>query len=328
MAVDRLKDGQMLVKSSEVCSAVVPHLRGAPISAGIIRALFKLTNYDEKRVMVEVLESLMESLDDPTEWKEAGQVFRFAGEYSHALECHKRALELVVETEGRNSAPYADLNFSMSSTLQTMGRYEEAIQHSQEALRVGELLYGSDSEKVAGAYYQMGWILNLQHKRMEAIEWMLKALAIKEKVLGLWHASTTLTLGGLGSAYRGAGQLEQAMYYAQRAHVIKKRIYPKGAYNLGPSHYNMGRILLEMGKSEEALNQFLECSAILEASVGPKNRNTLHNHTFIGVALTACGRQEEARTLLEETLQWQRECEVRPSDIQTTEEALAQLSSS
>jgi hypothetical protein len=116
------------------------------------------------------------------------------------------------------------------------------------------------------------------------------------------------------------------MEYAQRGHAIEERIYPKGASTLGPNHYNMGRILLEMGKSEEALAQFLEGAAIFEASVGPKHRNTLRNRTFIGIALTACGRREEARSHLQETLQWQRDGQVRPSDLQVTEEALARLS--
>ena len=325
MAVDWLTEGQKVVKSAEVCSAVVPHLQGAPISAGFIRTLFMRANHDEKQVMVEVLESLMESLDGPTEWGYAGKVFRFAGDYARALTCHERALELVVATEGRDSAAYADLSYSMSSTLDKAGRYEEAIQHCQEALRVEELLYGSDSEEVAGTYYRMGWILNMQDKSEEAIAWMLKALAIEEKTLGLWHKSTAATLGGLCSAYRSAGQLEQAMEYAQRGHAIEERIYPKGASTLGPNHYNMGRILLEMGKPDDALAQFLEGAAIFEAAVGPKHRNTLRNRTFIGMALTACGRQEEARTHLEETLQWQREGQVRPADLQATEEALAAL---
>jgi hypothetical protein len=120
--------------------------------------------------------------------------------------------------------------------------------------------------------------------------------------------------------------LEQAMDYAQRGHAIEERIYPKGASTLGPNHYNMGRILLEMGKPNDALAQFMEGAAIFEAAVGPKHRNTLRNRTFIGMALTACGRQEEARTHLEETLQWQQEGQVRPADLKATEEALAVLS--
>ena len=115
------------------------------------------------------------------------------------------------------------------------------------------------------------------------------------------------------------------MEHGQRCQAIEERIYPKGASTLGPNHYNMGRILLEMGKPDDALAQFLEGAAIFEAAVGPKHRNTLRNRTFIGMALTACGRREEARTHLEETLQWQREGQVRPADLQATQEALATL---
>lgn len=38
-----------------------------------------------------------------------------------------------------------------------------------------------------------------------------------------------------------------------------------------------------------------------------------------------CGRREEARTHLEDTLQWQQEGQVRRADLQATEEALADL---
>ena len=115
------------------------------------------------------------------------------------------------------------------------------------------------------------------------------------------------------------------MEYAQRGHAIEERIYPKGASTLGPNHYNMGRILLEMGKPDDALAQFLQGAAIFEATVGPKHRNTLRNRTFIGVALTVCGRRKEALALLDETLQWQREGQVRPADLKATEDALSAL---
>ena len=315
-----------MVKSAEVCSAVVPHLQGAPISVGFIHSVFMRANHEDKQTMVGVLESLMASLDGWAEWGQAGKVFRFAGDYARALTCHERALQLVVETEGRDSAAYADLSYSMSSTLDKAGRYEEAIQHCQEALRVEELLYGSDSEEVAGTYYRMGWILNMQDKRGEAIEWMTKALVIEEKTLGRWHKSTAATLGGLCSAYRGAGRLVEAMDHAERGHAIEERIFPAGSSTLGINHYNMGRIRLDMGMPDEAVLQFEKAGGIFENQLGPKHRNTLRNRTFIGMALTACGRQEEARKHLEETLQWQREGQVRPADLQATEEALAALS--
>ena len=227
-----------MVKSAEVCSAVVPHLQGAPISVGFIHSVFMRANHEDKQTMVGVLESLMASLDGWAEWGQAGKVFRFAGDYARALTCHERALQLVVETEGRDSAAYADLSYSMSSTLDKAGRYEEAIQHCQEALRVEELLFGSDSEEVAGTYYRMGWILNMQDKRGEAIEWMTKALVIEEKTLGRWHKSTAATLGGLCSAYRGAGRLVEAMDHAERGHAIEERIFPAGSSTLGINHYN------------------------------------------------------------------------------------------
>ena len=326
MAVDWLTEGQMVAKSADVCSAVVPFLKGAPISAEFIGALFMRANHFEKQVMIEILESLMGSLDSPSEWGHAGMVFRYAGDYARALECHERALELVLEIEGRDSAAYADLSCSIASTLDKAGRYEEAIIHCNEALRVEELLYGPDSEKVAGSYYRMGWILNMQDKQVEAVEWMLKALTIEEKTLGIWHKSTAATLAGLCSAYRGIGKLKLAMDHAKRGHAIEERIYPKGAYSLGINHYNIGRILLEMGESKDALTQFLEGAAILESALGPKHRNTLRNRTFTGMALGACGRLEEARAFLQKTLQWQQEGQVRPGDIQATAKALETLS--
>ena len=150
----RLTEGQKVVKSAEVCGGGSPFER-RPISAGI-RTLFMRANHDEKQVMVEVLESLMGSLDGPTEWGHAGKVFRFAGNYARALDCHEQALKLVVETEGRASAAYADLSSSMSSTLDDAGRYEEAIRIVKKRCVWGVALW-IGSEEVAGSCYRMGW---------------------------------------------------------------------------------------------------------------------------------------------------------------------------
>ena len=89
------------------------------------------------------------------------------------------------------------------------------------------------------------------------------------------------------------GQLEMALELAEKGLSIDRRIYAKDSSQIGPHIFQKGRTLLEMGRNVEALDDFMHVASITDAVHGQKHRNTLRVKTFVGMALTACGRREE-----------------------------------
>ena len=153
----------------------------------------------------------------------------------------------------------------------------------------------------------MWWTLAAQKNHDEARVLLNKALKIEELVLGNWHRNTAETLSGLGANYRFMGQLEMALELAEKGLSIDRRIYAKDSSQIGPHIFQKGRTLLEMGRNVEALDDFMHVASITDAVHGQKHRNTLRVKTLWAWPLLPAARREEARTLLEETLQWQRE---------------------
>ena len=63
----------------------------------------------------------------------------------------------------------------------------------------------------------------------KALEYLLKALAIREKVLGTEHPSTATSYNNIGMVYDNQGDYDKALEYFQKASEICEKVF-------GPEH--------------------------------------------------------------------------------------------
>ncbi len=323
MAVNWLSGSQKLVQAAAVSEALLAHIEGAPVGPELFETMYTRLSLDGRKQLVGMLEAQLEGLDRAVDWQCAADVFSSAGEYAKAESCQRKAVDQFRAEKGEESNEAIEALHELAAILSKVGQYEEALAMSLKVLENRRAALGSEGIGIAHFVYRVGWILNLMDRGAESLPYLEECLDLEQKFLGEQHKDTAYSYAALSSAHRGLGHLEEAMEYALRGHAIEERLLPPGASSLGPNHYNMGRICLDMGRFEEALNQFKQAEAIFHANLGELHRNTLRNNTYMGQAMIGCGLLDEARLLLEQTLQAQRSGECPPHWLEETEAALA-----
>lgn len=136
-----------------------------------------------------------------------------------------------------------------------------------EPFLVGSLEQAKETEDYA-AYIAVG---NEMIGFYRSVSMFRKAFDIAEDVLLLMeelqletseHFATTLL--NTATAYRAAGEMQQAYKYYQQALQIYKGLLPKGDYRFAGLYNNMSILLEQMGENEEAVKLLKEALAIVE----------------------------------------------------------------
>jgi tetratricopeptide (TPR) repeat protein len=142
----------------------------------------------------------------------------------------------------------ADAHYQLGLIYQQRRQYTEAIARFQKAIEI--------DPTEAEAQFQLGRIANEQGRFDDAIRFLKTAAGLNEKLSSgeVWRE--------LGTAYFGAGRLEEAAAALQR--YTERRSYdPEGLYWYG-------KTLAALGKSAEARSAFEQCVEAVDTM--PKHR--------------------------------------------------------
>jgi Tfp pilus assembly protein PilF len=142
----------------------------------------------------------------------------------------------------------ADAHYQLGLIYQQRRQYTEAIARFQKAIEI--------DPAEAEAQFQLGRIANEQGRFDDAIRFLKTAAGLNEKLSSgeVWRE--------LGTAYFGAGQLQEAAAALQK--YTERRSYdPEGLYWFG-------KTLAALGKSVEARDAFEQCIEAVDTM--PKHR--------------------------------------------------------
>ena len=136
----------------------------------------------------------------------------------------------------------------------------------------------------------------------KAIPLFSRAQATLTATLGLSHPDTLTTLNNLASAYRDAGNLDEAISLLEQGLEQKKE-------KLGPDHPdtlatmgNLAGVYYLTGKLDRALPLLEETLRLTATTLGPEHPHTLTSMHNLALAYRAAGNLEKALPLLEKTL--------------------------
>jgi tetratricopeptide (TPR) repeat protein len=144
-----------------------------------------------------------------------------------------------------------------------------------------------DERRVAELCTAVGRALQTAGDLRGARSWHVRALAIRERVLGPDHRLTVESLGGLAHVLFDCGEFDAARPLYERALAVRERV-------LGPHHPDTGEILNDLGillhaQGEPAARPLLERAlAIAEQALGP-------DHQYIAIALNNLALQHQAQ---------------------------------
>jgi tetratricopeptide (TPR) repeat protein len=153
-----------------------------------------------------------------------------------------------------------------------------------------------------GFLARIGSCLNSDGRYMESETLFRIVLKIRERVWGLEHPNTLISVSHLGSVLAQQGKYKEAeAMYRQVLKGYEKALGPEHPLTLiSVSH--LGSVLAQQGKYKEAEAMHRQTLKSREKTLGPEHPVTLINISHLGSVLALYGKYEEAEAMHRQVL--------------------------
>ncbi|TVQ36724.1 MAG: serine/threonine protein kinase [Wenzhouxiangella sp.] len=187
--------------------------------------------------------------------------------------------------------------------LAEMERWEEALEQQQKSLQIW-LDHEPERAEVGIAYNNIAFNLHGLERLEEAREWYERALDWQRREAPEGGSvDLAYNLNNYGILLRDLGLAEQAMpYYRESLAMRINTLGPEHAFT-GTGHLNLGRLLLEMGRTDEAREELERAVEISEATLQEDQLQMLLSHASLARARFLQGETEGAAARLHELQQ-------------------------
>ena len=187
--------------------------------------------------------------------------------------------------------------------LGDLEKYHEAIELYRESLDIW-LSHEADLEQIANINNNIGFAWHGLEEYEKAETYYQKAIETRRELHpdGL-HPDLAHALNNFGILLRDMGNYQDALpLYRESLEIRIATLGPNHA-NSGFGYLNLGRLLLEMGQTDEARNQLTRAFTVLQESVGDSHLHTLVAKSSLARANSLNGNHPSAITDLAEVLE-------------------------
>lgn len=197
-----------------------------------------------------------------------GRVFFRRGDFDAAKLSYQNALRERLLAHGRIHPDVAMTYQHLGSTQRRTGDYDAALSEYVQAELIWKALYGPESEKMAGLLNNRAWVLVDQ-----AREYSKFGRDDEARIL-----------------------LEDAHFRLLDASAMIRGIAPPNDYRIGRSERSVGEVLVELGRTDEAIPHFEESLRIQSSRQGDRSDGVLRTRLLRASAYI------DLATNLEETM--------------------------
>lgn len=185
-----------------------------------------------------------------------GLLLEDQGKFKEALECHNRALDIVLGLYGENSEQIIACYNNIANCYSDMGKNREALDLQFKILEMRLSLYGEQKSEVATTYNNIGMTyLNLGDYQ-KALEYTSKALELNILIGYEDSPDIVLGYGNVGTVYSRMGNYEKAISYFSKSLEKGKKIFSE-RHPVNVSLYvYIADIYYEQKKFSEALEYY------------------------------------------------------------------------
>ena len=192
-----------------------------------------------------------------------GRVYYYKDNYllsNNYLDKAKAPLEKIHDIEALSF-----LYFSKASNAKITGDYVHAIEMYKTAIEMAK--QSGNKKRVSTCYLGIGTILLDRQEVEKALPYFIDALLIKQKIGD--EAGISNVFSCIAHVYNAKGLPDSSLLYFQKSLKIRTRLNMKR--KIASSEYNIGGILLKLGKYDEAeksLNHALNLFSLLDEKTG------------------------------------------------------------
>lgn len=199
------------------------------------------------------------------------------------------------KAEGRADAMAANLCTALDVSLRQLGAYDEALRYADRAWAISADLYGLEYRATLQRRSNVGGLIEDKGDRVQARAVYKEVLEAQERHFGLDDPDVAATLNNLGASFAREDLYHETMSVYRRALRIRKIVWEKTAQDdpdrienadeLAESHGNMGALLMDLARAEEAGSHFSKALTILADEVELAHERNAHTFVSLGSVL-------------------------------------------
>lgn len=209
-----------------------------------------------------------------------------------------RAIELVTQAHGPNHPQMAKALSVVAQLDKALGQGEDALLAVERGLQIRRQWGGEDSIIFALALRERGDILQSLKRIEQAIVDYEHALRILEAVEHREPGEEIMTMNNLANALSAQGQEDRALIYHQR--VLERSIETDGERSLQVAQVrlNYGSSLFRAGRLSDGVAQSLLALELLQERLGPSHTNVGIVLLNLARSYVSMGKPQQARSFL------------------------------
>ena len=177
------------------------------------------------------------------------------GHYPAGERYYRQALGITEGWYGPNH-PRTAMGLSLvGRAVEYGGRHLEADSLMLAALAIQERIYGPNHLRVANTLNSLASSATLQDRLDDAEGYSTRALGIYQAIYGADHQFVAVAMGNLASIYQARKDYPRAEPMFRQSLAIYLKTLSPTHVNVGIGHIRLGRILLKMGRYDEATRE-------------------------------------------------------------------------
>jgi tetratricopeptide (TPR) repeat protein len=209
-----------------------------------------------------------------------GGVYANENRYPEAKQQYLKAMKIQEKLSGPKSREVAHTLRGLADVYQDEGKYAESESFYKQAIHIYEGAVGPEDPDLADALDYLGCLYRDQQQFdiAKARPLLERALAIREKALGVDHPSTANTLSDLSLLEFYEHRYGEAERFAERALPIQEKAY-------GSESLTVSTTLNRLGLVQRDLKKLAQAESSLKRALTIREKNLPPNHTWISISL-------------------------------------------
>ena len=183
--------------------------------------------------------------------------YQLANRISDALPLYEEACKRSKEVLGEEHPRTIMFTNNLATAYEQTGKLDKAAQMRKKVLSLAYEQLGKDHQDTLHYMNDMAQTYIRQEKPDDAIELYEEVLELRRNKLGEKHLGTLGTMNMLSIAYEKASRFDDAHAVLKEALAIRQE-HQEGAWATYDCQSQLGGVLLELGKIEEAIHPLTE----------------------------------------------------------------------
>jgi tetratricopeptide (TPR) repeat protein len=205
--------------------------------------------------------------------------YRYLYQKRYLINILRFIINRIGKEETKEIADIYHILARITSTIDV--NYNNCIENLKQAQKIYLKVLGEEHPDTAMSYNDIGFVYNLKDEYNQALEYYIKALNIREKILGK-HQDTALSYNNIGSIYNAKSEYDKALEYHFKALEIRKKVLGEECSDTAISYNNIGLTYTNKGEYDNALEYLFKALNIREKVLEEEHPNIANSYNNIG----------------------------------------------